>query len=81
MVDTQDCYQLVIIINQLLTIIIIIIVDAMRMLSRVCFWLLFMVSFSLSLSKILPNRDSLFLQASYLVGTYLLPTLVTRVLN
>ena len=59
MVDTQDCYQLVIIINQLLTIIIIIIVDVMRMLSRACFdycsWYLF-----LSLSKILPNRDIAF---------------------
>ena len=37
-VVNQDCYQLVIIINQQLTIIIIIImVDVMRMLSRACF--------------------------------------------
>ena len=37
MVVTQDCYQLFIIINQLLTVIIIIMVDEMRMLSRACF--------------------------------------------
>ena len=47
MVVTQDCYQLVII-NQLLTIIIIII-NVMRMLREHVFDLWFMVSLSLSL--------------------------------
>ena len=53
MVVTQDCYQLDII-NQLLTIIIIIIIDVMRMLSRACVDLFVHgISFSLSLKSCL----------------------------
>ena len=66
MVVTQDCYQLVIIINQLLTIIIIIVVDVMRSVSIIVHGI------SFSLSKILPNRDIAFSfkQVIWLVHIY-----------